>query len=263
MHSAIYKGRVRHQRFTPVHHEFDYALFMMYLDLDELPNLFDNTRLWSNGGWGLARFRRRDHLKDHAPPTQDLRQAVRDLVRARTGSTPSGPIRLLTHLEYFGHRFNPVSLFFCFDDRSEHLEAIVVEINNTPWGEQHCYVHPTHDRSRRGKALCFEFEKEFHISPFMAMNMQYIWTFSKPAEHFAVVMDTMNNGEKHLNATMQMQRTELTAASLNRALFRYPLMTTRVLAAIYWQALRLRLKGCPRYTHPATLARKNRGAKTC
>ncbi|GJM23916.1 MAG: DUF1365 domain-containing protein [Phycisphaerae bacterium] len=263
MHSAIYEGRVRHKRFTPVEHVFDYALFMMYLDLDELPNLFDNYRLWSNDGRGIARFRRRDHLKGHAPPTQDLRQAVRDLVAKQTGVAPSGPIRLLTHLEYFRYRFNPVSLFFCFDANDQHVESIVIEINNTPWKEQHCYVHSILNRSVPSDATRFEFGKEFHISPFVGMNMEYDWRFSQPGEKLGVVMDTLHKGEKHLNATMTMQRQKITSASLNRVLYRYPLMTLRVLYAIYWQALRLRLKGCPRYTHPATLARQNRGVKTC
>ncbi|MCA9251715.1 MAG: DUF1365 domain-containing protein [Phycisphaerae bacterium] len=263
MHSAIYEGRVNHRRREPVVHEFEYALFMMYLDLDELPTLFENSKLWSNDGWGLARFRRRDHLKGYAQPGEDLRQSVRDLVATQSGVTPSGPIRLLTHLEYFGYRFNPVSFYFCFDANDEHVDAIVVEINNTPWGEQHCYVHSAFDRDNRERALRFEFVKEFHISPFMAMDMEYVWTFSTQANRFDIVMDTQQGGRTFLKTSMNLHRREIAGSALNRVLLRYPMMTIRVLLAIYWQALRLRLKGCPRYTHPATLARQKSGAKTC
>lgn len=260
MHSAIYEGRVRHRRLAPVMHSFDYNLFMMYLDLDELPRLFDNHWLWSNEGRALARFRRADHLIDHASPTCDLSQGVRDLVMQRTGERPSGPIRLLTHLEYFRHRFNPVNFFFCFDVNDQHVEAVIAEINNTPWGEQHCYVLSHGASSDAAKTKRFRFEKAFHISPFMGMDTQYDWRFTDPGQRLTIHMKNLNAGESYFDATMSFRRREISSAALAGVLLKYPVITLRVTAAIYLQALVLRLKGCPRYPHPKTLTKQNNGA---
>ncbi len=192
MHSCIYEGRVRHRRIAPVAHAFEYGLFMMYLDLDELPTAFCGHPLWSVEGRGLARFRRRDHLKTFSAG-RDLRDCVLELVRRETGRAPAGPIRLLTQLEYFGYRFNPVSFFYCFDATGAHVEAIVAEINNTPWGQQHCYVLAGgRERSSRGDRHSFELSKEFHISPFMGMNTDYVWHFSTPGRALAIHMDNLH-----------------------------------------------------------------------
>ena len=137
MHSRIYKGWVEHRRHAPRQNRFRYPLFMMYIDLAELPGLFDRTPGWSARRPALAWFRRSDYLAPHAQP---LDQAVRDLVEARTGARPAGPIRLLTHLRYFGYCMNPVSFYYCFDEAGDTLQTIVAEITNTPWGERHQYV---------------------------------------------------------------------------------------------------------------------------
>jgi DUF1365 family protein len=263
MQSAIYEGRVRHRRFAPVEHAFQYSMFMMYLDLDELPTLFERHALWSNEGRALARFRRRDHLKNHAPPAAELNSVVRDLVTERSGTRPTGPIRLLTHLEYFRYRFNPVSFYFCFDQDDQRVDAVIAEINNTPWGEQHCYVLSESENLGCASKKRFEFGKAFHISPFMGMDTQYAWYLTQPAAQLGIHMENLRGGEKYFDATMTLRRREITRSALNAVLFKYPLMTLQVIAAIHWQAFRLWLKRCPYYPHPKTLARDGQGAGTC
>ena len=137
--SAIYEGSVRHRRFIPRPNMFQYRLFFMFLDLKELPTLFDIHPLWSYQRWNVAFFRRKDHFGD---PSVPLDTAVRDLIQTNLGNRPVGPIRMLTHLRYFGYCFNPASFYYCYDDSDIRVETIVVEIHNTPWGERHCYLVP-------------------------------------------------------------------------------------------------------------------------
>ena len=137
MNSCIYRGWVRHRRRTPVEHAFSYRMAMLYLDLAELPEVLDGRLLWSARRPSLAWFRRADYLGDTARP---LDHEVRDLVEQRTGARPVGPIRLLTHLRYFGYVMNPVSFYYCFDAAGERVETVVAEITNTPWKERHSYV---------------------------------------------------------------------------------------------------------------------------
>lgn len=252
MHSRIYKGWVRHRRRAPTQHRFRYRLFMMYLDLAELPGLFDRVPFWSARRAAPAWFKRSDY---YGPPDVPLDAAVRDLVEQRLGRRPAGPIRLLTHLRYFGYCMNPVSFYYCFDAAGTALEAIVAEITNTPWKQRHQYVLPvrnsgTADARRLHR---FEFDKSFHVSPFMPMQMQYQWCFNEPQGHLVVHMENFIEGEQQFDATLNLEAAPLNAWALLGVLAAYPFMTLQVIAAIHWQALKLWWKKTPVHTHPALL----------
>lgn len=247
MQSCIYEGRVRHTRTRPVLHRFRYRLFMMYLDLDELPLVFRNRWFWSSSRPAPARFRRSDHLGRADEPLAD---AVRDLVEKETGSRPRGPIRLLTHLSYFGYCFNPVSFYYCFGADGARVETIVAEVNNTPWGEQDIYVLPASMDVGRGRARHFRPSKKLHVSPFMPMEIDYDWCFTDPGQRLSVYMANSSDGERLFDASISLKRTEITSGALARVLMAFPFMTVKVIAAIYWEALRLWIKRCPVYPHP-------------
>jgi DUF1365 family protein len=236
MKSCLYTGWVRHRRYAPRPHAFRYPLFMAYLDLAELDRAFEGRWLWSARRPALARFRREDHFGSRVP----LEQAVRELVQAHSGRRPAGPIRLLTHLRYFGYVFNPVSFFYCFDAAGENLETIVAEVNNTPWGERHCYVL---------EGLKWDTGKAMHVSPFMPMDLRYAWRFTTPGAHLGVHMRLTRAYETIFEATLALRREPIG----NGVLVRFPLMTAKVIAAIHWEALRLWLKRIPFHPHPAKL----------
>lgn len=253
MNSRIYVGQVRHRRYTPAQHAFQYALFMLYIDLDELPQLFRKRWLWSARRPAIARFRRADHLGD---ASTDLRDAVKTLVRDETGISLNGPIRLLTNLRYFGHGFNPVSFYYCFDRNNTRIEHIIAEVNNTPWGEQYCYVLTETDNvaNKRGAGKHKQYRpvKDFHVSPFMPMNINYDWRFNQPDQRLTVHMQNFIDNEKLFDATLDFEYRPMTSKNMARVLVQYPIITMKVVTGIYYQALRLLLKRIPFYDHPAT-----------
>lgn len=253
--SCIYEGYVRHRRFQPVVNQFQYRVFLMYLDLAELPTLFQGCWLWSADRVNLAYFRRRDHLGN---PKVPLDRAVRDLVADKTGVRPAGPIRLLAHLRYFGYCFNPASFYYCYDESGAQVDAIVVQIHNTPWGEEHCYVlDEAHNEYSAPGFKRFQFAKAFHVSPFMPMDIWYDWRFKEPGETLSAHFMNYREGQKIFDATLTLARRELTPGNLTRVLMSYPPMTLKVITMIHWQALRLWLKGATFYVHPRK--RKDKG----
>jgi len=208
-----------------VENQFRYRVFLMYLDLAELPTLFRDRWLWSADSVNLAYFHRRDHLGDPQVP-QD--RAVRDLVEEKTGVRPTGPIRLLTHLRYFGYCFNPVSFYYCYDPAAAEVETIVA----------------TSGFQR------FEHPKAMHVSPFMPMDIWYDWRFKEPGESLNVHFTNYLKGARVFDATLTLRRREISPHNLARVLLAYPPMTLKVITMIHWQALRLWLKGATFYVHP-------------
>lgn len=246
--SAVYEGWVRHRRFEPVEHEFRYPLFLMYLDLAELPGVLDPFPLFSARRAAPARFRREDFIGD---PRRPLAECARDAVEAATGARPAGPVRLLAGLRYFGHSFNPVSFYYCFDPAAERVEAVVADVRNIPWGERHPYVLARGER--RGTVLADDLEKTFHVSPLMGMDQTYAFRASEPGERLAVHIESRPREDeegKTFDATLTLRRRELSRRTLAGLLARYPAMSLQVVAKIYAQSLRLKLKGARYHPHP-------------
>lgn len=258
MASAIYRGWLDHRRLSPRPHAFRYRLFMAYLDLAELDTVFAGRWLWATtrSRFALARFDRRDHVGD---PDEPLDTSVRRLVAAHTGRRPTGPIRLLTHLRYFGYAFNPVSVYYCFDADDRRVDAVVAEVNNTPWGERHCYVLEGDPDSPTLRARSV---KAMHVSPFHPMGLTYDWQLSPPAERLHVHMTLRplaaaggqgvagDASPPIFGATLALDRAPITGPALARTLIAFPFMTAKVIAAIHWEALRLWLKRVPVHDHP-------------
>jgi DUF1365 family protein len=219
----------------------------LYLDIDELDEVFQSRWFWSVNRPNVASWHRADYL---GPADVPLGEAVRQRVHSATGQRPAGPIRMLTHLRYVGFVFNPVTFYYCYGADGTALEAIVAEITNTPWRERHAYVLPVSGAARQGRGLAWRFDKTFHVSPFMGMERRYDWRFTAPADDLRVHMKVHRDDACEFDATLQLKRQPIGAAALARVLWRFPLMTSQVMGAIHWQALKLWMKRTPIHDHP-------------
>jgi DUF1365 family protein len=260
MESALYLGRLRHRRFEPREHAFEYPVYMAFLDIDRLPELMSGSRFSSYNRWNWTGYDERDHFGDPAEP---LRRRLEEDARRQGVALPDGQIFLLTHLRYFGYVFNPVSFFYCYD-RAGRLEMMLGEVNNT-FGETHNYwLTRANDGSEKTgsehtakMAVPHRYRtvKRMHVSPFQRMELEYDWIFTPPGERLVAHMNTLQDGRANFDATLQLERRPWDAKHLVRALAAYPFITLRVIAGIHWEALRLWAKGVPVHTHPAELER--------
>ena len=253
--SAIYQGRVRHRRFEPKQHAFDYAVFMVYLDLQELDQVFAQSRWWSLERWNIASFKQHDYLHGQKKPDRSLYERVADLVEAEGGHRPTGPIRMLTNLRYWGFIINPITCYYCFDQH-ERLETIVAEVTNTPWRQRcHYLLDVSQDPetpSKTHKHPSVRFQKMMHVSPFQPMDLDYHWHGNSPDKRLNIHIDVQRQQRSVFDATLSLERQALSASSMRRILLQHPWMTAKVCAAIYWQALKLAYKRIPFFGNPNT-----------
>lgn len=242
MQNAIFEGIISHRRFKPISHTFSYPIFMVCINLDESDTFFSQSRFWSKEKFNWASFRRTDYLNPSVP---NLKEAVQKEIKVQLDESFDGKVYLLTHFRYLGLCFNPVSFYFCY--RDESLEYIIAEVNNTPWNQRHSYVLKC---SQESTIQEFNFKKRFHVSPFNPMDMEYQWRFDTTDSHIKINMQNLKSDSKHFQADMLLQEHEASKKNLNSILLRYPAVTLKTVAAIYWQALKLKLKGAIFFDNP-------------
>ena len=219
---------------------------MLYLDLDELPALLDD-RVLRTARLAPLSFGRENHFSGSQRP---LAEAVRELVAEKTAKRPTGPVRLLTGLRCFGYYFSPLNLYYCFDSRDETVDTVVAEVSNTPWRETHYYVLAEHNQVGQPGELRFSHRKDFHVSPFMGMDVHYDWQLSQPGSRLSVRITNRREKQTVFTASLTLAQRELGRSQLRRMMVRYPWMTGRIMLAIHFQAFRLWRKKCPFYPHP-------------
>ena len=238
--SALYVGTITHRRFAPKSHQFRYSLFMALLDIDRIDELMAASTWTSLNRWNWSSFHDRDHLGDVSLPRRDR---VRASAAAAGRTLPDGKIFLLTHMRYAGYVFNPISIYYCFD-RAGGLASVLADVRNTYGGRRSYWLDRADAPAHRFHAFT---DKTMYVSPFMAMEVRYEFLLTVPGAGLVTHINVArcDTQQKVFDATLDLERRPWSAAAIQRTLLEYPLMTARVIAGIYVQAMRLRLQGFP------------------
>jgi hypothetical protein len=242
--SAIYHGNIIHRRFTPKAHSFDYSLYMLALDLDDIQNN-QGLGIFGFSWFNPLRFMEKDYLKGE--PNR-LRERITNKVHGLAGHTDISKIVMLVQVRCFGIYFSPANFYFCYN-KDDHCTQMLAEVSNTPWNERHYYLVDL--LSEKPDKIT---DKVFQVSPFMDLAMSYFWHIKPPSsiedkllvkiENKTVDKDT---GEinKLFDASLVLKKRPFTPKSLFAIWCQLPLMTVKVVLGIYWQALKLFVKRIP------------------
>ncbi|MDO3443983.1 DUF1365 domain-containing protein [Agrobacterium sp. V1] len=235
--SALFPGHVTHARFKPKTHKLDYRIYSLLLDLDELETLDRKLRFFSVDRFNLFSFHRKD--RGNGDNTIGLRQQIETAMAAAGMAVDGGPIRLLTMPRLLGWAFNPLSVFFCHG-RDMSLKAILWQVDNT-FGQRHSYLIPV--EAGTGTEIVQRCDKAFYVSPFMDMNLRYVFRVVPPGDRLKIVIETFDDEGAVLTARHLARRVELTDGALLKAFVTIPFLTLKVVVGIHWEALKIWLKG--------------------
>jgi DUF1365 family protein len=235
-----------HHRLAPKEYRFKHRVFLMSLDLDELPQLDHQLRWFGVNRPNFYSFWNSDHLQLNA--AQNVRSNLTAwLATQGVALPPDTRIQLITLPRVFGYVFNPVSFYFCLAADGKPLCA-VAEVRNT-FGELKPYWVPRWPETAKTGATNATFRrlvpKEFYVSPFSDLTVSFDFRFRTPGEQLSLRVNDVAKGQTVLRTTLAGTRRELTDAELVRLTLRYPLVTLRVIMLIHWHALRLWLRRVP------------------
>jgi DUF1365 family protein len=218
---------------------------MFCFDIDQAETTLSQHRGISYEKFNWFSFHRKNYL---TPSELALGEQARQLIKAKHGHTPSGKIYLLTNLSCLGYSINPISLYFVYNDAGDELDYLIVEVTNTPWGEKHQYVL-TNPVKPQKDIYHYRFEKLLHVSPFLPMNYIYDFHLKVKKEQIILHINNFMGEDKHFDATLTLNEHPIHKKTWQHIVFGFPFMTFKVAAAIYWQALKLWIKGARFYSH--------------
>ena len=234
MTSSIYNGTVIHKRFKPKVHFFKYQVFSLLIDLSELDILDKKISFFSYNSFNLISFFDKDHGERDGT---SLIEWVKKNLKENKINNENVKIKLLYYPRILGYVFNPLSVFYVYDN-NENLVSILYEVKNT-FGEQHTYIFKVENNN----LLQHNCEKKFHVSPFIEMNCNYFFRILKPAEKISVIIDQYQSNEKILYASQDGKRSDFTSLELIKSYLKHPLMTFKIISAIHFEAFKLWAKG--------------------
>ena len=235
INSCIYSGSVIHKRFKPKEHFFKYKVFSLFLDLSELNELDDKLNFFSLNKFNLISFYEVDHGNRDGSSLLDW---VKNNLSNNNVSTVNIRVKLLCYPRILGYVFNPLSVFFVYD-QNENLISILYEVKNT-FGEQHTYFFKVENQNKLIQNNC---SKKFHVSPFIEMNCNYFFKILNPAQKLSVIIDQYDQKGKILFASQDGERSDLTSKNLMKSYLKHPLMTFKIISAIHFEAFKLWMKG--------------------
>lgn len=249
---AIASATIHHRRYVPKVHQFESNLTYLWFDPDQLDSFVKKSYLWSATGWNFLTIDPNDFLKGYQG---SLRERIKKILLQQADTILSAQlnIRILALPRTLGFRFNSVVFYFILDAEQQPI-FILSEITNTPWNERKVYVHDCRGKGQNQghyRSFEFNFEKSFHVSPFMPMEIEYKWKFNFSDAKHVIYMQLYQNQQFIFDVSMRFQLESITLPSQqHRYAIHHIFEPFKMFASIYIQAFHLWRKKVPFYRHP-------------
>lgn len=249
LNSCIYRGQVRHRRFSPRKNHFTYSLHMLALDVDEVGSELKPLGPFGYSWFSPMRFCEKDYIKGDLLP---LKTRIKNKAYELGGFTNIERVVMLVQVRCFGFYFSPANFYFCYDKNND-CQSVLVEVSNTPWNQRHYYLIDMQTVADKVT------KKDFHVSPFMDLAMNYHWIIKPPhndKSNLLIHIDNITNKDEGLkqvkifDVSLALKKVELTSRNLLAVWFSMPVMTFKIVTGIYWQAFKLFAKRIPFISHP-------------
>jgi DUF1365 family protein len=250
MNSVLYKCNIMHHRLEPRKHSFNYDVFMFYLDIEELDLLKKKLWLFSKNAFNAFSFHDKDHLGVNTEnKTDSLRTKINAFLQEKGINIGTGRIMLLSNLRTMGYVFNPVSFYFCYNDKNI-LECAVVEVCNT-FKEIKLYFIGKENID--GTTCHLNTEKYFYVSPFIDLDTSFDFNLEVPAEKLKIKIDDYKNGKRFFLSALTGTKKSLNNLNLLWYTLRFPFITLQIIVLIHWHALLLWIKKIPFHKKDANM----------
>jgi len=238
----LMEAKIFHERMRPRHNRFSYGALYCLVPLGELSARRRGPVALNR--FGLFSIREGDYGEPGETPAIHIQKILDEhrLVEA------DGEVRLMTLPLVLGYGFNPASFWLCHD-LGGALRAVVAEVNNT-FGERHSYLcrHDDHRVIEGGD--CIRARKAFHVSPFLAVEGQYVFRFALDHDRAAIAIDLEDGEGLLLRTSVSGRLMPLTRGTLWATLLSNPLYPVKVIGLIHYQAVKLFLKGLRHFRKP-------------
>ncbi len=246
MTPCLYECEVMHRRLKPKQKRFDYRIFMLSVDLDDLPQV----PFLGLNRFNLFALNDRDHI-DLGHPGGIRANLFAWMEQQKIACPADARVRLVTLPRVLGYAFKPVSFYYLTSQDGDPLFAIA-EVRNT-YHEMKLYLVDGAQSNGWQRTVT----KEFYVSPFSDVRDSFNFKLGHPGETLAVKIDNLDADGITLVSAVNGASKPLTARRLLWFGIKYPLLSLKVILMIHWQALKLWTRKVPHFTKSA-----NRDAQT-
>ncbi len=245
MNSCIYKCTVMHHRMEPRENKFSYSVFMFLLDLDELTDISKKIKFISYNRPNLFSFSDKHHsnfpAQTNGKETSIKTKILEYLSSEGINTNQIQRISLLTNLSTLGYVFNPISIYYCYDNSGEMIYS-VAEVCNT-FKEMKLYLLRT--ETKKGDTFTLLTPKLFYVSPFSELDIDFRFIIKKPGESIDVKVNDYKEGNCFFTSSLTGKKKELSDRLLIKYSLAFPMITLKIITLIHWQAFVLYLKKIP------------------
>ncbi len=232
MKNSICDTEIFHSRTKPFKNFFKYKVLYFLINIKKI-NELRKFLILSINRWNILSIYNKDYGID--APSSNLYEKINKLLDKINANLKNPDIFLLTCPRFFGYAFNPISIYFVYENNK--IKFIMYEVRNTHH-EKHIYI-----KKIRKHHVDFKhtIQKQFYVSPFLKMKMKYDFVVNIKNKILNIKINAHNKKETLLTG-MKVDLLEFNLKNLFSLLLKRIFFSQKVMLMIHYQAVKILLK---------------------